>query len=86
MKIGTVIKAYDFPTTDDCYMEGRIVKICEDTKRIFCKTTDIVFNGKHKEFGEVLGNDEFSTPMLGYSFNDDRPRFDSNDDRIVEVA
>ena len=95
MKIGTIIKAYDFNTTDTCYMEGSIVKICEDTKRIFCKTTDVVFNGKHKEFGEILGNDEFSTPMLGYAFSDTKDRFYFNDgemimspdqSRIVEVA
>ena len=83
MKIGDIIKAYDFPTTDECYMEGRVVKICEETKRITCKTTDVFFNGEHKEFGEVLGNDEFSTPMLGYSFNDERPRYNSDDARLV---
>jgi len=84
MKIGDIVKAYDFPNTDTCYMEGRVTKICEETKRVYLKTTDVVFNSEHREFGETLGNDEFSTPMLGYSFSDDLTRV-SDDPRLVVV-
>ena len=95
MKIGTIIKAYDFNTTDKYYMEGRIVSICEETKTFTCKTTDVIRDDRHCEFGESLGNDTFTTPMLGYAFSDTKDRFYFNDgemimspdqSRIVEVA
>ena len=95
MKIGTIIKAYDFNTTDKYYMEGRITSVCEETKTFTVKTTDVVRDGKSCEFGEVLGNDTFTTPMLGYSYSDQKERFYFNGDelimspdqsRIVEVA
>ena len=78
MQIGDLIRAYDFPSTDACYMEGRVVEIDEDYKRITVKTTDVVFNDEHKEFGEVLGNDTFTTPMLGYAFSDDMTRYNED--------
>jgi len=78
MKLGTHIRAFDFHSTDSCYMEGRIIGIDEDTKTLTVKTTDVVFGGEHKEFGEVLGNDTFTTPMLGYSFTDGMTRMNQD--------
>ena len=84
MKIGTVIKAYDFPTTDKYYMEGRIVEIDNEYKLYVVKTTDIVRDGKSCEFGKVLKNDTFTTPMLGYAFSDDMVRQEFNGEEVVK--
>ena len=78
MEIGTLIRAFDFATTDSCYMEGRVIKVDEETKTLTVKTTDVVFADRHQEFGEVLGNDTFTTPMLGYSFSDGRTRYNQD--------
>lgn len=95
MKIGSIIKAYDFNTTDKYYMEGRIISVCEETKTLTVKTTDVVRDGKSCEFGEPLGNDTFTTPMLGYAYSDSKDRIYIKDgktvkspdqSRIVEVA
>jgi hypothetical protein len=95
MKIGSIIKCYDFNTTDDYYMEGRITEIDNEYKLLVVKTTDVVRGGKSCEFGKVLGNDVFTTPMLGYSATDDMDRMirkngnvvkSPNQSRIVEVA
>jgi len=84
MKIGTLIKAYDFPTTDKYYMEGRIVEIDNEYKLYVVKTTDVVRDGKSCEFGKPLGNDTFTTPMLGFAFSDDMPRRELSGDEVIE--
>lgn len=78
MEIGTYIRAFDFNTTDSCYMEGKIIAVDDDSKTLTVKTTDVVFGDEHKEFGEVLGNDTFTTPMLGYAYSDGRTRFNQD--------
>jgi hypothetical protein len=84
MKIGTLIKAYDFATTDKYYMEGRIIEIDNEYKLLVVKTTDVVRDGKSCEFGKPLGNDTFTTPMLGYASSDKMTRREFNGDKVVE--
>lgn len=78
MEIGTLIRAFDFNTTDACYMEGKIIDIDTERNLLTVKTTDVVFNGEHQEFGLPLGNEQFKTPMLGYSFTDTKTRFNED--------
>ena len=42
MEIGTYIRAFDFNTTDSCYMEGKIIAVDDDSKTLTVKTTDVV--------------------------------------------
>ena len=73
MNLGTLVRAFDFISTDACYMEGRIAAICENTKTLTINTTKAVFPDGSSE---VFPGDTFTTPMLGYSMNDELTRID----------
>lgn len=79
LKLNDLVKCFDFNTTDECYIEGRVIAIDEDTKTYTLRTTDVVWLGEHKEFGESLGNDTFTTPMLGYSYSDEKERYNDGE-------
>lgn len=76
MEIGTLIRAFDFPSTDSCYMEGRVVDIDTERNLLTVRTTDKVFGGEKVEFGEF-----FKTPILGTAFSDGMTRY--NEDKGV---
>jgi len=92
MKLGTMIRAFDFPSTDSCYMEGRIIDIDTERNLLTVKTTDRVFGGEHQEFGLPLGNEVFKTPILGTAFSDGMTRYNEDkgkspyQSRIVELV
>lgn len=73
MEIGTYIRAFDFPSTDSCYMEGRIIDIDTESNLLTVRTTDKVFGGEHAEFGEL-----FKTPILGTAFSDGMTRYNED--------
>jgi len=73
MKIGTLIRAFDFPSTDSCYMEGRITDIDTERNLLTVRTTDKVFGDEPAEFGEF-----FKTPILGTAFSDGMTRYNED--------
>jgi hypothetical protein len=76
MKVGTVIKAFDFPGHDDCYMIGKVISIEGDY--ITCDTWEIVFEG---EKNIVKGSTHrFRTVKQGCMM------FDSKFQRVVELS
>ena len=98
--INDILKCYDFSTTDTCYMIGMITEINEQNKTITLKTIKKVFNGDLREdltngeFDAHEPEETFTTPMLGYGFDDEYGKryvdiFESselsNDLRIVKI-
>jgi len=87
MELGTLIRAFDFPSTDSCYMEGRIIDIDTERNLLTVETTKKVFGGEESEFGE-----QFKTPILGTAFSDGMTRYNEDQgkspyqSRIVVVA
>lgn len=76
MKVGSVIKSFDFPGITDCYMVGQVVEI--DGDYITCDTWEIVFEG---EKDVVKGSTKrFRTVKQGCMM------FDSKFQRVVELA
>ena len=73
MQIGDLIRAFDFPSTDACYMEGRITDIDTERNLLTVRTTDKVFCGETAEFGEF-----FKTPILGTAFSDGMTRYNED--------
>lgn len=67
MKIGDIVKSYDFVGIEDCYMIGKIVGIreydgefrAEFIKRVWCGAEDRKFK-----------TDYFTAPMQGEHFRD----------------
>ena len=74
MKIGNLVRAFDFPSTDCCYMEGRIIEIDTLNNLLTIETTKKVFNGEESEFGE-----QFKTPVLGSAASDDMVRYNEGE-------
>lgn len=78
VKVGDIIKSFDFPSTDSCYMIGKVIEILNDSL-IRCETVKVVFDGKTRSiiYGE---NDFFTTPKLGLGVFDSlekiRPRIE----------
>ena len=66
MKIGNIIKSYDFPGNTDCYMIGRVTDIISDF--ILCDTVKVVFDSKEISVQEK--NKQFRTVKQGLSFGD----------------
>ena len=64
VKIGSVIKSFDFYGNTDCYMIGEVLEIKGNV--LVCKTLKQVFNNM-----EEVGSDTFSTPMQGEGLMDD---------------
>lgn len=68
MKIGDIVKSYDFPGNTDCYMVGQVVGIHGDEtfrakflKRVWLGETDKKFK-----------TDYFTAPMQGNAFMDEK--------------
>lgn len=72
MQVGSIIKSYDFPSTLDTYMIGKVEKIEGDY--LFAKGIVRVWEGK-AEAGE-----DFRTVKQGLMM------FDEKFQRIVEIA
>lgn len=66
MKYGSIVKAYDFPGSTDCYMIGKVVNT--DNDFIYCTMIKEVFDGKMT----MDPNDSFRTPKQGLAFGDDK--------------
>ena len=64
-QIGDIIKAYDFPGNETCYMIGRVVNV--DTDMIYCATVKEVFDGQRA----MAPDDSFQCPRQGLAFGDD---------------
>jgi hypothetical protein len=76
MKVGSVIKAFDFPGIDNCYMVGKVVVVEGDY--LTCDTWEIVFEG---ESTIVKGSTHrFRTVKQGCMI------FDSKFQRVVELS
>lgn len=76
MKVGNIIKAYDFPGVTDCYMVGQVREL--DGDYIVCDTHEIVFEG---ESSVVKGSTHrFRTVKQGCMM------FDSKFERVVVVG
>jgi hypothetical protein len=76
LKVGDIVKSYDFPGNTECYMVGKVVGIHGDdsfraqfVKRVWLNETDRKFK-----------TDYFTAPLPGNYFGDDRFK------RVVVVA
>ena len=63
--IGDIIKAYDFPGNEVCYMIGRVVNI--DTDMIYCAMVKEVFDGQRA----MDPDDSFQCPRQGLALGDE---------------
>jgi hypothetical protein len=79
-KIGMIVKAYDFPTSDNHYLVGVVTEVRDYT--IKCKALWRVWEGRLRD-----AEDEgiFETPKLGQAFNDRRERL-SGRPRLAELT
>lgn len=75
IKVGDIIKSYDFPGVLDCYKIGRVVDIID--VYILCDTLDEVFDGVTTK---VPMPRQFRTVKQGEWFGDDKFN------RILKVA
>ena len=82
MKIGDIVKSFDFHGRTDCYMMGEVISVDESYGGFKAKTLKVVWNGYAKEI--VMGrNDYFTAPFNGNSmFDDVYPQFE----RVVVVG
>lgn len=64
-QIGDIVKAYDFPGNETCYMIGRVVNI--DTDMIYCAMVKEVFDGQRA----MDPDDSFQCPRQGFAFGDE---------------
>ena len=78
MKRGDLIKSYDFPGIDSCYMIGRVVSISAMDQTVRCEFMSRVFDNKIDNKSKP---DFFVAPLNGASFMD-RPEFP----RLVVLA
>lgn len=67
MKVGSVIKSFDFHGLTDCYMVGRVVDVIDDF--ILCDTMEIVFEGESLPIKETKR--QFRTVKQGCMMRDD---------------
>lgn len=69
IKVGSKIRSYSFPHTDEFYVEGTVTNICDATKT-YTVTVDV-----DTEF-PVGYRTEVTTAMMGFQMCDDmfRPR------------
>ncbi len=77
LKIGDVVKSYDFPGNTDCYMVGKVVSVSEqfgDFRATFIKR---VWEGREDN---KFKTDYFTAPLQGNNFGD------AQFDRVVVVA
>ena len=68
MKVGSLVKCYDFPGNTDCYMIGTLEKIEMGTLMVL-KTIAVVFDGKVMD---ATKEPTFRAPIQGCAFGDDR--------------
>ena len=71
MKVGDLVKSYDFVGEYSCYMLGLVTEISEETEMVKCAFISRVFNN---EAVTDICLDTFSAPMNG-AFMLDRPDF-----------
>ena len=79
-QVGTIVKAYDFPNSDEHFLVGVIKEVREFT--IVCDTVRRVWDG---ELRSVEDGETFETPKLGQAWNDrrsDRPRLAELDPKL----
>lgn len=67
MKIGSIVKALDFPGTSDHYMVGKVVSISEMDSTILCEVIKVVVSGQVRK---AKTPDFFVTPLQGFHFLD----------------
>jgi len=65
VQVGTKIRAYDFPVSDDDFMEGEVIYIDEDT--LHCRTSRHVVGGQDVAIDREFGNNVFATLVPGES-------------------
>lgn len=68
MRVGTLLKCYDFPGNTDCYMIGMLEKIEMGTLMVL-KTVAVVFDGKVLD---ATKEPTFRAPLQGCAFGDDK--------------
>ena len=76
MKIGTIIKSFDFPGNLHCYMIGEVTAL--SGVEITCKTIRQVFDGKAQPLDDF--NSTFRTVAQGEGM------LDRNFQRILEIG
>lgn len=67
MQIGSIVKSFDFPGNDQCFMVGQVTEI--DEQMITCRTSRIVFQGQDKEV--TVDTQFFRTARQGFGFMDE---------------
>ena len=73
--VGSIVKCYDFPGRDDCFIVGQVVS--ENDYSIMCNILKVVSQGETKV---VHFNDTFTTAKQGEGM------FDDNFQRVVVLA
>lgn len=69
MKVGSIIKAFDFPGRTDCFFLGKVTSVKNST--ITAKILMVVSEGK--DITSIYADEpEFCTPVQGASFMDDK--------------
>lgn len=77
MQVGTIVKSFDFPGIDNCYMIGKVVGVYEFDGTFRAQFIKRVWEGvEDKKFKP----DFFSAPLQGNMFMDDKFQ------RIVELG
>ena len=77
MKVGSIVKSYDFPGVDTCYMIGKVVGVYERDGTFRAKFIKRVWEGaEDKKFK----TDYFTAPLQGNMFMDDKFQ------RVVELG
>ena len=67
MKIGSIVKALDFPGIPEHYMVGKVVSISKMDSTIRCEVLKVVERGQIKK---AKNPDFFVTPLEGFHFLD----------------
>lgn len=73
LKVGDVVKSFDFAGTEDCYMVGEVVSISKEFGDFRAKFINRVWLGKKDA---KFKTDYFTAPLQGNHFldNDSTPR------------
>ena len=70
VKIGSIVKALDFPGTSDHYMVGKVVSISEMDSTIRCEVIKVVVSRQVRKVKTPDFLNFFVTPLQGFHFLD----------------
>ena len=67
VKVGDIIKSYDFPGRTDCYITGKVIKIIENESMLLAEVISAISEDKPYNFPDRI----FKTALPGSCLFDD---------------